>query len=258
MTTTHMKHTPMKAALTTLLAGLLPFAVNAAPFAQTRVSVPDFEQVMPQDAFTRVARAGGVTLVLEGCPVNPALVSASGVSGRLPVVIDRLVAGLGCAWSESNGVVTVRGVQAGAPERPIASPTRMSPSSTPANGGAPAVLATPKGPPAPVSAAPTIPADTVAQKPAEKAAEKPDSSVKPAAPSITLRLAGSDIPTYALRDFLVSHGMSLIWGAGDVASVATVPGDYSGDSALAVVNTLLRAHGLSGIYAHSNKTLYVR
>ncbi len=218
----------MKAVL--MLLPFLSIAAAAAPFAQTRVSIPDFDQVVPQDAFARVAEAGGVALVLENCPAGPALVSARGVSGRLPVVLDRLTDALGCAWSERDGVVSIRhadtSLAALQPRQPdTASVTQ------PASGGGMATGA----PSSPVMAP----------------------GLTAVVPTL-LKLAYGDHLAYALRDFLRGHGMALVWGAGDAGGVTTVTGEYTGDNPLAAVDAVLRAHGLYGIYARSNKTLYVR
>jgi len=200
----------------------LPSVAMCSDFAERRVTGLDFESVPAAEAFARIAAQAGIGVTLDDCPPAGTRVSARAVSGRLPVVLDRLTAALGCTWRERGGA-----------------------------GGAVSVLYVQGKTSAPLPA-PTAPMG----KPADKVAETP--AAVPAAPSITLRLGSTDIPTYALRDFLLSHGMSLVWGAGTVASVATVPGDYTGDTPLAAVDTLLRAHGLRGVYAHSNKTLYVR
>lgn len=209
----------------------LPGVAMSASFDAQRVKTLDFESVPAAEAFSRIAVQTGIGVTLDGCPPANARVSANAVSGRLPVVLDRLTAALGCTWRERGGVVYVHALAPAAPSEK------------------------PEGKLAETLAAPTTTA--AAQQPVEKAVAKEVPPV-PAVPAITVRLASTDIPTYALRDFLRRHGMSLVWGAGDVASVATVPGDYSGETPLAAVDTLLRAHGLRGVYVRSNKTLYVR
>ena len=101
----------------------------------------------------------------------------------------------------------------------------------------------------------------MATKPAEPpvATPKPEEPVKALShAAFTLKLTSADLAAYALRDFLRGHGLALVWGAGDVGSVATVSGEYTGDTPLAVADAVLRAHGLHGTYARSDKTLYVR
>ncbi|MDP2835172.1 MAG: hypothetical protein Q8Q28_18090 [Pseudomonadota bacterium] len=200
-----------------------------------------------------------------------ALVTAKDVSGRLPVVLDKLTQSLGLVWEETNGTVVVRKKRtepkpAGAVSVAPAAPVVPSPT-------APAVVAQAKQPetlpvpPQPAPALPVKPADplvatsTPADKTAAAAAPKPDEpakGVEPPRPAFTLKLSSTDLAAYALRDFLRGQGMVLVWGAGDVGSVATVAREYTGDTPLAVADAVLRAHGLHGIYARSDKTLYVR
>lgn len=213
------------------------------------------------------AQAGMVIAIHEGVH---ALVTAKDVSGRLPVVLDKLTFSLGLVWEEQNGTVIVRkkrteqkpaGAVSVAPAAPVVSvPT------------APAVVAQAKQPetiPVPPQPAAALPAKPVEHPvaiatPAGKTAaaapkpEEPAKAIEQTRPAITLKLTGTDLPAYALRDFLRGHGMALVWGAGDVGSVAAVAREYTGDTPLAVADAVLRAHGLHGIYACSDKTLYVR
>lgn len=214
----------------------LPGLAQAIDFDSQRVSGLDFESITAAEAFSRIATQAGMGVTLDGCPPAGTRVSAKAVSGRLPVVLDRLTAALGCNWRERAGVLYIHGT---APAQ-----AQAAPSAKPADAPSTPVLA-----------------QTVKQP--EQQDEKAKVAMKdvppePVAPSISFRLGSTDIATYALRDFLLDHGMSLVWGAGDVASVTTVPGEYAGDTPLAAVDSLLRAHGLRGVYVRSNKTLYVR
>lgn len=225
----------------------LPGVAMSASFDAQRVKTLDFESVPAAEVFSRIAAQTGIGVTLDGCPPANARVTANAVSGRLPVVLDRLTAALGCTWRERAGVVYVHGP---APA-PFTVKEPAMPSAKPEDKVAETRVT------APATSAATAATMAAAQKPVEKAVAKEASSAT-VHPSITVRLGSTDIPTYALRDFLREQGMSLVWGAGDVASVTTVPGEYTGDTPLAAVDTLLRAHGLRGVYVRSNKTLYVR
>jgi len=213
------------------------------------------------------AQAGMVIAIHEGVH---ALVTAKDVSGRLPVVLDKLTFSLGLVWEETNGTVVVRKKRieskpAGAVSAAPAAPVMSVPT-------APAVVAQAKQPetipvpPQPAAALPAKPVEppVAIATPAGKTAaaapkpEEPAKAIEQTRPAITLKLTGTDLVAYALRDFLRGQGMALVWGAGDVGSVAPIAREYTGDTPLAVADAVLRAHGLHGIYARSDKTLYVR
>lgn len=213
----------MNAAIKCLLLALLPGVAAATSlvtsFEQRRVTLADFDRLPPQAALSRVAEAGGFRLVLE-CPAAAGPVSAKGVSGRLPVVLDRLTRAIGCTWSEQGGVVTVRA--------PL--PAVVLPPPAVTEGGMPLK---PTGLPEPAISAPLAP---------------------PSMPTLTL--APGDALTFALRDFLRTHNMNLVWGAGE--GIATIPGHYTAATAEAVVDAVLKAHSLRGYYARSLQTVYVK
>ncbi|MDD5389002.1 MAG: hypothetical protein PHD37_06635 [Gallionellaceae bacterium] len=191
---------------------------------ETRVSGLNFESQPAAEAFAKIAALAGIAITLDDCPPPAARISARDVSGRLPIVLERLTVALGCTWREHNGLVSIQRQAADKVEPP----------------------------PTPVGKV------AEASQVAATASATTTSASKPPHAPIILKLAVTDFPAYALRDFLRVHGMAMVWGAGDVGSVATVSGDYSGETPLAVIDALLRAHGLQGIYARSNKTLYVR
>ncbi len=230
-------------------------AANSADFSERRISGLDFEAVPAAEAFVKIATQAGMVVTLEDCPPADARVSARAVSGRLPVVLDRLTAALGCTWRERAGVVYIHG-KAGSPSARLpAAPVSPVGKEAEKAATAPAAIAQP--------APDTVPSASDGKASTGVAAGVAIAAITPPAlptttPSVTLRLGGADIPTYALRDFLHGHGLALVWGAGDVGSVTAIAGDYTGDTPLAAVDALLRAHGLHGVYARSNKTLYVR
>lgn len=239
---------------------------QAGNLADARVAGLSFASITAQDAFARIGAQAGVVIAIHD-DVH-ALITAKEVSGRLPVVLDKLTGSLGLTWEEKDGVVVVRRAE----KKPVAvvGVTPAAPVvSVPAT---PTVVAQAKQSetapvlPQPAAALPSKPVEppVAAATPAGKSAaaapkaEEPAKEAEPPRPAFILKLAGSDLPAYALRDFLRSHGMALVWGAGDVGSVAPVAREYTGDTPLAVADAVLRAHGLHGIYARSDKTLYVR
>ena len=87
----------------------LPGLAQAIDFDSQRVSGLDFESITAAEAFSRIATQAGMGVTLDGCPPAGTRVSAKAVSGRLPVVLDRLTAALGCNWRERAGVLYIHG-----------------------------------------------------------------------------------------------------------------------------------------------------
>jgi len=222
----------------------LPGSALCAGLMETRISGLNFESQPAAEAFAKIAAVAGIAITLDDCPPPAARISARDVSGRLPVVLERLTVALGCTWREHNGLVSIQKQAASKVEPPPTPVGKVAETSQ--------VAATSSA-----TSSATLPATTTSDSNKTEVGGDAKAS-KPQNAPIILKLAVTDFPAYALRDFLRSHGMALVWGAGDVGSVATVSGDYSGETPLAVIDALLRAHGLQGIYARSNKTLYVR
>ena len=217
---------------------------HAGNLADARVTRLSFESIPAQEAFARIGAQAGLSIAFQE-DVH-ALVTARSVSGRLPVVLDRLTASLGLTWEENNGVVVVHRKVAGAKPGAMVGSEPVT------------TLPTSLAPAAPIGPAVASSANSVVATPAA-ATPKPEEPIKALLhAAFTLKLTSSDLAAYALRDFLRGHGLALVWGAGDVGSVATVSGEYTGDTPLAVADAVLRAHALHGIYARSDKTLYVR
>lgn len=119
-------------------------------------------------------------------------------------------------------------------------------------------LAMPDSPPAPSVGAPeTIKPAPVAEPPVPVLKES--QTVIPVVvptPLLSLRVAQGDALVFVLRDFLHTHGITVVWGGGE--GTARSNGHYEGATSLAVADALLRAYRLQGFFVRANKTLYVR
>jgi len=254
----------LSVACASIVWGLALGTAQAGNLADTRVTGLSFASIPAQDAFARIGAQAGMVIAIHDD--LHALVTAKDVSGRLPVVLDKLTGSLGLVWEEKDGTVIVRKKRAeqkpiSAVSAPLAAPAmpELMPHATvvqPKQAESIPLQLAAALPVKPVE--PVIAASRLADKPAASAPKPEEPAKAVEQPAFTLKLAGKDLVVYALRDFLRVHGMDMVWGAGDVGSVSAVARDYTGDTPLAVADALLRAHGLQGIFARSNKTLYVR